>query len=81
MGAVQEAPDVLVDKLIALGIISVLDLEEVGVEPLVNELSIDPLMARQLVQAASEAAKAMDAASQAEKELVQQSKRIELPEN
>jgi N utilization substance protein A len=79
--SVEEAPDVLVDKLIALGVISVMDMEEVGVEPLMNELKIEPDMARQLVEAASQAAKALDAASQAAKELAQQSKLSDLPES
>ncbi|MCF7975117.1 MAG: transcription termination factor NusA [Phycisphaerae bacterium] len=79
--SVQAAPDVLVDKMIALGIISAMDLEEVGIEPLMSELNIEPAMARQLVEAASEAAKALDAASQAKKELAQQSKRLDLPES
>ena len=34
--------DILVDKLIALGVISVLDLEDVGAEPLIGELKLDP---------------------------------------
>lgn len=50
------ADDTLVDKMIALGIISVLDLEEVGEEPLVQELEIDESMAQQLVQAAEKEA-------------------------
>ena len=49
--------DTVVDKLIALGVISVLDMEEVGVEPLVEELHFEPEKAKQLVMAASEEAK------------------------
>jgi N utilization substance protein A len=79
--SVEGAPDVLVDKMIALGIISAMDLEEVGIEPLMSELNIEPAMARALVEAASQAAKALDAASQAKKELAQQSKQLELPES
>ena len=79
--SVQDAPDVLVDKMIALGIISVMDLEEVGVEPLMNELNIEPPMARLLVEAAAQAAKALDAANQAAKELAEQSKKLDLPES
>ena len=45
MKGVEGAKDVYVDKLLALGIISVLDLEDVGVDPLVNELSIEPEVA------------------------------------
>ena len=42
------ASDVIVDKLIALGIISVMDLEDVGVAPLVNELGIDAAVAQRV---------------------------------
>jgi N utilization substance protein A len=46
-----------VDKLLALGIISVLDLEEVGAGPLVEELGVDAALADQIIAAASDAAK------------------------
>jgi N utilization substance protein A len=72
---VEGADDVLVDKLIALGIISVLDLDDVGPEPLVSELALVPDLATRLVQAADREAKAMTAEAeqrQAEKELAQQ---------
>lgn len=59
--SVEGAGDTLVDKLIALGVISVLDLEEVGPEPLVKELGIDTDVARRLVTAASEEAKRLAA--------------------
>ena len=75
---VDQAEDVVVDKLIALGIISILDLEEVGTEPLVSELGIDPDIANKLITSAQEKAKTLDALSQAERELAEQSKRIDL---
>jgi transcription termination/antitermination protein NusA len=46
-----------VDKLIALGIISVLDLAEIGAEPLVKEIGISPELAAQVIKAAEELAK------------------------
>lgn len=49
--------DTLVDKLIALGIISVLDLEDIGFEPLVNELQLDAELARKVIDSASQEAK------------------------
>jgi N utilization substance protein A len=58
---VQEAGDTVVDKLIALGVISVLDLEDVGAEPLVNELNIETALAEKLIGAASEEAKRLAA--------------------
>jgi len=56
---VEEVDDTFVDKLLALGIISVLDLEEVGTEPLVKELELDEKLARKIVAAASEEARKM----------------------
>ena len=55
--------DTTVDKLIALGVISVLDLEDVGPEPLGSELQLDPEISKKMVQAASEHAKVIAAES------------------
>ena len=60
---VQGTDDTLVDKLIALGVISILDLEDVGPQPLVKELNIDPAVAEELVVMAGEQAKALAAES------------------
>lgn len=49
---VEGADDTVVDKLIALGVISILDLDDVGVEPLIQELKIAPDLAEKLVAAA-----------------------------
>jgi len=76
---VEGADEVLVDKLIALGIISVLDLDDVGVEPLVSELKLDPAFAERLVEAADKEAKTLTTESdrkQAENELAQQGKTL-----
>ena len=54
---VEGAEDSLVDKLIALGIISVLDLEDVGVDPLVNELGLSKELAQKIISAAIAEAK------------------------
>ncbi|MBN2593528.1 MAG: transcription termination factor NusA [Sedimentisphaerales bacterium] len=75
--AVEGVDDAIVDKLIALGVISVSDLEDVGVEPLVDELNIDSDIACKLVAAASKEAERILAESkqnEAEKELAQQTK-------
>ncbi|UCF43734.1 MAG: transcription termination factor NusA [Planctomycetota bacterium] len=58
---VKKADDTVVDKLIALGVISVLDLEDVGTEPLIDELNIDAAVAEKLIAAASEEAKRLAA--------------------
>jgi transcription termination/antitermination protein NusA len=82
MKKVPGADDVLVDKLIALGVISVLDLDDVGVEPLVGELKLDPELARQLVAAADKEARELTAEAdqkRAQKELAQQAKSFDGP--
>ena len=61
--SVEGADDTLVDKLIALGIISILDIEDVGPEPLIKELSIDAAVAEELVTAATTLAKKLAADS------------------
>ncbi len=80
---VPGADDVLVDKLIALGVISVLDLDDVGVEPLVGELKLDPELARQLVAAADKEARELTAEAdqkRAQKELAPQAPSLDGPE-
>jgi N utilization substance protein A len=54
---IDGADDALVDKLIALGVISILDLDDVGVEPLINELKFDHELAERLVAAAAKEVK------------------------
>ena len=74
---VEDADEAMVDKLIALGVISISDLEDVGIEPLVNELKIDSDVAGKLVTAAAKEAERMAAESkqnEAEKELAQKAK-------
>jgi len=63
--AVEGCDESFVDKFIALGIISVLDLDDVGTEPLVKELEITPELAKKFVETASKLAK--DLAAQGDK--------------
>jgi len=65
---VKEADDSIVDKLIALGVISVLDLDEVGAEPLIKELNIESGIAEKLVAAAAEDAKRLAVESKERKQ-------------
>ncbi|GAG02484.1 unnamed protein product, partial [marine sediment metagenome] len=44
--------DILLDKMLAMGIISLADLSEVGAEPLVNELGMDEGLAAKVVETA-----------------------------
>jgi N utilization substance protein A len=74
---VEGVDEAMIDKLIALGVISVSDLEDVGVEPLVNELKIDSDIAGNMVSAAAKEVERIMAEtkqSEAEKELAQQTK-------
>jgi N utilization substance protein A len=76
--SIEGAGDTFVDKLIALGIISVLDLDDVGTEPLVSELNIDAELAKRIVAAAVEEAKNIAAEAkqkQAEEFLKQESEK------
>ncbi len=75
--AVEGADDTVVDKLIALGVISVSDLDDVGVEPLINELKIGSDIAEKLVAAAAKEAERLEEESrrnEAERQLAQQTK-------
>jgi N utilization substance protein A len=78
---IEGADDTLVDKLIALGVISILDLDDVGAEPLVTELNINPDLAQRLVTAAIEEAKnlAADAKQKQAEEILQQQSEQKLP--
>ncbi len=57
VNSIEGADETIVDKLIALGVISALDLEDVGTEPLINELNIKTDLAERLFAAAVEDAK------------------------
>lgn len=65
--SVKGAGEEIIDKLIAIGVISVLDLDEVGTEPLIKELGVEPEIAEALVAAAAEAARLATAESAEEK--------------
>ena len=64
---VEGVEDVLLDKLLAMGIISLGDLEEVGAEPLVKELAIEEPLAACVVAIAGEVAKRIAAEAGAKK--------------
>jgi N utilization substance protein A len=78
--SVEGADDNVVDKLIALGVISVLDLDDVGVEPLIKELNIGPNIAEKLIAAAAGEVKLLATEpkhKQAENILQQQTKAVD----
>ncbi len=52
--AVEGVDDVIIDKIAAIGCVSIGDLDEVGPGPLVNELELDAELADRIVEAAGE---------------------------
>ncbi|HEY3244772.1 MAG TPA: transcription termination factor NusA [Phycisphaerae bacterium] len=54
---IEGVEDVFLDKLLAMGIISLADVEEVGIEPLVNDLGLTEEKAKEIVEVASREAK------------------------
>ena len=67
VNSIEVSDETIIDKLIALGIISSLDLEDVGTEPLISELNIEADLAEKLVAAAVEDAKQLAAESRQNK--------------
>jgi len=64
---VEGVEDALIDKLIAMGVISLADLEEVGTDPLTQELGVDPELAERMYTVASEAARRIASEMEAKK--------------
>jgi N utilization substance protein A len=64
----------IVDKVAAMGMVNVLDVEEVGPEPLINELGIERDVAQAVVVACAEEARRVAEAQAAEKEKEKQQK-------
>ena len=67
----REAPGVdstIVDQVVAMGMVNVLDVEEVGLEPLVNELSMDRQLAQKIVTRCAEEARKVAQQQAANKE-------------
>jgi len=53
--------DVLLEKMVAMGMISLMDVDEVGTEPLVNELGMEAELAARIVETASSEARRLAA--------------------
>jgi len=60
--------DVMIDKMVAMGMVSLMDVEEVGIEPMVKELGMSEELAEHTVAVASEHAKRIAAEMQAARE-------------
>ena len=64
---IEGVDDVLLDKVLAMGMISLGDVEEVGVEPLVKHLEIPEELGERIVETAAEEAKRIAAEAEAAK--------------
>jgi len=72
---VEGVASTVVDQIIAMGMVNVLDVEEVGPEPLVNELGLDRELAQKIVVHCAETAKRV--AEQQAKEAAEQKQAAE----
>jgi len=66
--SVDGVDSTVVDQVIAMGMVNVLDVEEVGPEPLVNEVSLDRELAQKIVMACAEEARRVAKEQAAKKE-------------
>ncbi|MBN1513005.1 MAG: transcription termination/antitermination protein NusA [Phycisphaerae bacterium] len=66
--SIEGVDDMLLEKFMTMGIISVGDIEEIGPEPLIKELEVSEELANHIVAEAAEAAKRLAAEAQAAKE-------------
>ncbi len=64
---IEGVEDVVLDKMLAMGMISLGDLGEVGVQPLVDELGLEETLANRVVEIATEEAKRIVAENEAAK--------------
>jgi len=64
---IEGVQDVFLDQLLAMGIISPMDVKEVGPEPLINELGQTAELAERIVKAAAEACERIAAEGEARK--------------
>jgi len=65
--SIEGVDDVLLDKLLAMGMITLADVEEVGVEPLVKHLEIPEELGERIVEIAGEEAKRLAAEAEVAK--------------
>src|SRR3954468_12414555 len=65
--AIEGVTQEMVDKIIALGLIDVRDIEEVGIGPLMEELKLDEVLAQRIVDRCTEEAKIVAVEQEAKK--------------
>lgn len=68
IGAIEGVEDVLLDKMLAMGVVSLSDLAEVGVEPLTADLGMAEELAARVVEIAASEAKRIAAEEEAAKQ-------------
>jgi N utilization substance protein A len=73
--ALEGVEDVMLDKMLALGLISLADVAEVGVEPLVSEVGVTEDAAKKIVEVAAQAAERIAAEDAARKAAEQAAKK------
>lgn len=78
--SVEGVDSTVVDKIVAIGMVNVLDVEEVGADPLVNELKMSPELAQKIVARCAEEAKKV-AEQQRDKRLAEASARATESDN
>jgi N utilization substance protein A len=78
---VEGADETVVDKLIALGVIALADLDEVGTEPLISELKIEPDLAQKLTAAAAKEAERLAEESKPEETQEEVAQKAEAGDN
>lgn len=66
---IEGVTDIMLDRLLAMGIVSLGDIEEVGVDPLVKEVEMEQTLAETVVEVAAREAKRLMAEAQTKKEL------------
>jgi N utilization substance protein A len=66
--SIESVNDVLLDKMLAMGLISLVDIEEVGAEPLVNAMEIDEALANEIVALSAKEAKRLQEEAEVAKE-------------
>lgn len=64
--AVEGVDDVILDKLVAMGCVSVQDIDEIGADPLVEALELDKALADRIVEESGEEAIRQEEAKEAE---------------
>lgn len=70
--SIDSVEDVLIDKLLAIGVVTLADLAEVGTEPLVKELDLEEPLATRIVEVATKESKRIAAEDEAAKKAAQE---------